>query len=138
MALVSAGRAEEALPLIDESLALAAKLNQATIWTRVIQVRALRSTGQIERAIEMGEGVVAEYRETISPSGGPRRAEAERELALALSESKSKPQDRIRALFDSVLAQRRAFLGEDSPLSQQSIRELDAVMTGEPVQVSRK
>ncbi len=138
VALVSAGRAEEALPLIDESLALAAKLNQATIWTRVIQVRALRSTGQIERAIEKGEGVVAEYRETISPSGGPRRAEAERELALALSESKSKPQDRIRALFDSVLAQRRAFLGEDSPLSQQSIRELDAVMTGELVQSSRK
>ncbi|MBK8284451.1 MAG: hypothetical protein IPK97_05970 [Ahniella sp.] len=132
VALVSAGRAEEALPLIDEGLALSAKLNQATVWTRVIKSRALRLAGQTERAIEVGEAVVTEYRETISPSGGPRRAEAERELALALSQLKSRPHDRVRTLFESVVAQRREFLGEDSPLTRQSLRELEAAQTKNP------
>lgn len=124
LALLAAQRANEALPLIDEGLALSAQLGQATAWTRVIHARALRLAGQTTSAVEVAEAVAAEYRETISPAGGPRRAEAERELALALLDLPVPPRERVTELFESVLSQRHASLGEDSALTRSSADEL--------------
>lgn len=124
LALLAAQRAEEALPRVEESLALGAELGQATVWTRVIQARALRLAGRTEAAIEVAEAVVAEYRDSISPNGGPRRAEAERELALALLDRPGADRGRAIALLESVVAQRRTYLGEESPLTRASVDEL--------------
>ncbi|ODU46181.1 serine/threonine-protein kinase [uncultured Aquimonas sp.] len=124
MGLLAAQRAEAALPLIDESLALAAELGQITAWTRVIQARALRLAGQPERALAVAEVVAAEYRDSISPNGGPRRAEAERELALSLLAAPGADRGRAIALLRSVFEQRLASLGEDSPLTRASVDEL--------------
>ncbi|SDD54630.1 serine/threonine-protein kinase [Aquimonas voraii] len=132
MGLLAAQRANEALPLIDESLALAAELGQLTTWTRVIQARALRLAGQPERALTVAEVVAAEYRESISPNGGPRRAEAERELALALFDLPDADREQALALLRSVLEQRRASLGEGSPLTRASVDELAAAAKRNP------
>lgn len=132
MALLAAQRAEEALPLIDESLALAAELGQITAWTRVIQARALRLAGQPKRALAVAEIVAAEYRDSISPKGGPRRAEAERELALSLLAAPGADRGRAIGLLHGVLEQRRASLGEDSPLTRASVEELASAAGGRP------
>ncbi len=124
LARVAAQQAPEALPLIEEGLGLAAELGQGTVWTRVIQARALRLAGRVDKAIEVADVVVSEYRDSISPNGGPRRAEAERELALALLAQAESPRARAIELLESVLAQRRASLGEDSPLTHASAEEL--------------
>ena len=124
LAQVAAQRAADALPLIDEGLGLAAELGQATVWTRVIQARALRLAGRVDKAIAVADVVVGEYRDSISPNGGPRRAEAERELALALLAQTEPPRARAIELLESVLAQRRASLGDDSPLTRASAEEL--------------
>ncbi len=124
MAEIAAGRAGEALPAIEESLALATELGQATVWTRVIQARALRLAGNPQAAIEIAEPVVGEYRDSISPNGGPRRAEAERELALSLLAVAGAEQEQALSLLRSVLEQRRGSLGEDSPLTRASAYEL--------------
>lgn len=124
MALLAAQRASEAVPLVEESLALSAELGQMTAWTRVIQARALRLAGQRERALAVAERVAAEYRDSISPNGGPRRAEAEREHALALLDSGDAGRTRALDLLRSVLEQRQASLGEDSPLTRASVEEL--------------
>jgi eukaryotic-like serine/threonine-protein kinase len=124
LARIAARRAPQALPLIEESLRLAAELGQTTPWTRVIQTRALRLAGRVDEAIELADVVVSEYRDSISPNGGPRRAEAERELALALLAQAEPPRARAIELLESVLAQRRASLGEDSPLTRASAEEL--------------
>jgi eukaryotic-like serine/threonine-protein kinase len=124
LARIAARRAPQALPLIEESLRLAAELGQTTPWTRVIQTRALRLAGRVDEAIEVADVVVSEYRDSISPNGGPRRAEAERELALALLAQAEPPRARAIELLESVLAQRRASLGEDSPLTRASAEEL--------------
>ena len=94
------------------------------MWTRVIRARALRLPGRVDEAIEVADVVVSEYRDSISPKGGPRRAEAERELALALLAQASPPRARAIELLESVLAQRRSSLGDDSPLTRVSAEEL--------------
>jgi len=132
MALLAARRADEALPLIDESLALAAELGQLTAWTRVIKARALRLAGQPARAVAVAEVVAAEYRDSISPNGGPRRAEAERELALALLAVAGADREQALGLLRSVLEQRRTSLGEDSPLTRASLEELTTAAGGRP------
>jgi len=132
MGLLAAQRAEAALPLIDESLALAAELGQITAWTRVIQARALRLARQPERALAVAEIVAAEYRDSISPNGGPRRAEAERELALSLLAAPGADRGRAIALLRSVFEQRLASLGEDSPLTRASVDELASAAGARP------
>ncbi|WP_395787944.1 protein kinase [Aquimonas sp.] len=124
LALLAAERPAQALPLIEQSLALSAELGQASWWTQVIHARALRLAGDPEAAVAVAEPVVAHYRDVLSPKGGPRRAEAERELALALQQGGPEARARAANLLESALAQRRSALGDDSPLTRQSGIEL--------------
>lgn len=124
LAHAALGASEPALQLLAESEALGKSLGQLTLWTTALHGRVLRSAGRSEEAIGVLEPIVAHYRETVSPDGGPRRAEIERELALALMQLQEPDRARIRALLASVLDRRRGALGDDSPLTTQSAQEL--------------
>jgi eukaryotic-like serine/threonine-protein kinase len=124
LAQQSLGETDAALAALDESLAIGQRLGQFTLWTDVLRGRVLRDAGRTAEAIAILDPIASHYREVASPDGGPRRAEIERELALALMQMPEPDSLRIESLLDSALTQRRAALGEESPLTRQSAQEL--------------
>lgn len=120
----SLGNADAALAALDDSLAIGSRVGQFTLWTEALRGRVLRSAERHEAAIAILDPIAKHYRDVVSPDGGPRRADIERELALALMRMSRPDAERIDGLLDSVLNQRRAALGDDSPLTRRSAQEL--------------